>query len=263
MKLSSLLRVSYRAPVALFLTLYLHYSGIRIPQWFHRGPEQRYHNQTISDWGRLLAKVMGVRIHLKNELPVEMGDIIVANHMGFLDVLVLLTFFPAVFIIKDEMRRVPFFGQCLVHQGHVFVKRQDATSRRAAGHGLVQVLERGDRIIVFPEGQASPGAQRLPFKPFSFVAAQRLNKKMQACIIDYLPDREALKWDIKRRMLPQLIELIGRKRTDVSIEFLPPEEVVGEPGDMAKRYKDEIQARLEEHDRQRASATSSGGSTTA
>lgn len=252
MKLSSLLRATYRAPIALGLTIYLHYTGIRIPQWFHRGPQKRYHNPTISRWGKLLAQVMGVRIHKVNEQPGEMGDIIVANHMGFLDVLVLLTFFPAVFIIKHEMRRVPFFGKCLEDQGHVFVQRGDATSRRAAGHGLLHVLERGDRIIVFPEGQASPGAARLPFKPFSFVAAQRLDKKLQACVIDYLPDREALKWDIKRSMLPQLIELAGRKHTDVSIEFFPPEPVTGDPGGMAARYKDVIQARLEEHDRQRS-----------
>jgi 1-acyl-sn-glycerol-3-phosphate acyltransferase len=201
---------------------------------------------------------MGVRIHKVNEQPMEMGDVVVANHMGFLDVLVLLTFFPSVFIIKHEMRKVPFFGKCLEHQGHVFVKRGDSTSRRAAGQGLVHVLERGDRIIVFPEGQASPGAARLPFKPFSFVAASRLGKTVQGCVIDYLPDRDALKWDNRRAMLPQLIELAGRKHTDVSIEFFPPEGVTGDPAEMAERYKDTIQARLEEHDLQRAELPGGG-----
>jgi hypothetical protein len=31
-----------------------------------------------------------------------------------------------------------------------------------------------------------------------------------ACVIDYLPDRRMLEWDINRRILPQLVDLFGR-----------------------------------------------------
>ncbi len=238
-----------RAPIALVWTLLVHYFGIRIPQLFRPG---RY-SKAIGLWGRGLAFIMGVRLHKRNDRSGPMGDIIIANHMGFLDVPVLLAFFPSVFIIKMEMRRVFYFGKALEHQGHVFVERDKIKSRHAAREGLMTVLDDDDRIIVFPEGRASPGAERRPFKPFSFAAAQRKDKLVEACVIDYLPDRKMLEWDIKRPMIPQLVELFGRRRTDISVEFFPAEKV-DNARETAKRYHDLIQGRLEFYDQERAAA---------
>lgn len=236
-------RLAIRIPLALVWTLALHFFGIRLPQLFRPG---RY-TKTIGFWGWGLAGIMGVRVHKVNERSGPMGDIIIANHMGFLDVPILLSFFPSVFIIKMEMRRVFFFGKALEHQGHVFVQRDKLQSRHDARDGLLRVLKDNDRIIIFPEGRASPGAKRLPYKPFSFAAAMRNEKRVEACLIDYLPDRKMLEWDTKRGMIPQLVELFGRRRIDVSVEFFPAEKVT-DAREMAEKYHDMMQAKLEEHD---------------
>jgi 1-acyl-sn-glycerol-3-phosphate acyltransferase len=109
--------------------------------------------------------------------------------------------------------------------------------------GVQRVLEEGDRIIVFPEGRASPGAERRPFKPFCFFEAARQGKRVQACVIDYPPDRSAVAWDTSRPMLPQLVEIIGRPRTEISVEFLPAEHI-DDPEDAARRYHDLIEGKL-------------------
>jgi len=179
-----------------------------------------------------------------------MGDVIIANHMGFLDVPVLLSLFPSVFIIKMEIRRVPHFGKALEREGHVFVERGSEASRRSAREGVQKVLENNDRIIVFPEGRASPGAERRPFKPFCFFEAARQGKRVEMCVIDYLPDRQVLKWDVKRGMLPQLIELIGRRRTHVSVEFFPSE-VPKDAEAIAQRYHDIAEGKLKSYDEER------------
>ena len=247
MNILNYIRVLFRAPTALVWTLLVHYFGIRIPQLFT--PGKRY-PRSIGLWGKGLAYIMGVRVHKRNERSGPMGDIIIANHMGFLDIPILLSFFPAVFIIKMEMRRVFYFGRALEKQGHVFVDRKSLKSRHAARDGLIKVLKEGDRIIVFPEGRASPGAERLPFKPFSFAAAKRAGLRVEACVIDYLPNRKMLEWDINRGMIPQLVELLGRRRTHVSIEFFPAE-YVEEPREMAERYHGFIQGCLESYDEER------------
>ncbi|MCP4197007.1 MAG: 1-acyl-sn-glycerol-3-phosphate acyltransferase, partial [Proteobacteria bacterium] len=165
---------------------------------------------------------------------------------------------PAVFIIKAEMTRAFFFGKALLKQGHVFVERGSAASRRRASEGLMQVLKDGDRIIVFPEGGASPKAKRPPFRPFSFAAVQQLDKRIQCCAIDYLPDRSMLEWDVKKSTFGQLAQLLGRPRIEVSLEFFPAEKVE-DPRQMAKDYHALIQGRLEAHDQEReAGATVSG-----
>ena len=254
MKIFNYLRLGYRIPLALAWTLLLHWF-IRARQLFHPG---RRYTGTIGTWGAGLARIMGVVLHRRNERSGPMGDLIVSNHMGFLDVPVLLSVFPSVFMIKMSMRKVFYFGKALEDQGHVFVARASKTSRGQAREGLLKVLKDGDRIIVFPEGRASPGAERLPFKPFSFKAAASTGCLMEACVIDYLPDREMLKWDIKRGMVPQLVELFGRRRTDISVEFFPAEKIEGDPGEAAQRYQELIQGRLNGYDQEKQGAGGPG-----
>lgn len=247
---NEILRVALRAPVALTWTNALHWGGIMSRRPFK--PKGWRSCRVIGKWGQGLAYIMGVRFHERNRREWdEMGDMIIANHMGFLDIPVLLTYFPAVFVIKMEMRRVFYFGRALADEGHVFVDRGDRKSHSAASKGVASVLEDGDRIIIFPEGRASPGAERRPFKVGSFAQAQKLDKTIEACVIDYLPDRKHLEWDANRPMFPQLLKLFGRKRTDISVEFFPPEKVVGDPAEVAKKWHDIIQGKLEQYDAER------------
>lgn len=234
-------------PLAGLWTLFMHFVVIRTQQLFH--PRKRCLS-ALQIWGAGFAWIMGVRIHKVNRRPEPMGDLIISNHMGFLDIPVLLASFPAVFVIKIELGQLPFFGKCLVKQEHIFVKRDDDKSRQAAGKGILKALREGARVIVFPEGGGSPGAKRPPFYPGSLAVAQRLRKTVQACIIDYLPDRRMLEWDVSRKILPQVVDLFGRFRTHISIEYLAAE-TVEDAKAAAQRYHDIVESRLLEHDEQR------------
>lgn len=240
--------VIIRGLIVLVATLLIHWFLIRLPQLLHR-PWKRY-TKPIGLWGKMLAFMMGVRVHRRNERSGPMGDLIVSNHMGFLDIPVILSIFPAVFVIKIEMRRVFYFGGALVNQGHLFVDRADKKSMRRIGVELIKVMRDGDRIVVFPEGRACPTAERLPFKPGSFAAAKRAEKTVELCVLDYLPDRRQLEWDVNRSTFVQLVELFGRLRTDIAVEFFPPE-TVDDPERMAERYRAIVVERLEANDRAR------------
>jgi 1-acyl-sn-glycerol-3-phosphate acyltransferase len=247
MRIFKYILLALRALVALLWTLLIHYSLVRSRQLFN--PGKRYLG-ALSIWGSGLARIMGIRVHVRNERSGPMGDVIVANHMGFLDVPVLLRFFPSVFIIKMEMRKVLYFGGCLAKQGHLFVERGDKRSHRKAGLELMKALKDGARVIVFPEGRASPGADRLPFQKGSFSVAKRLGKRVELCVIDYLPDRRMLEWDVNRPMRPQLVDLFGRPRIDMSVEFFPAE-LVDDPEEFANRCRDTVESRLKAYDAER------------
>jgi 1-acyl-sn-glycerol-3-phosphate acyltransferase len=251
MKPLNLLRVLFRAPIGLLWTITVHFGWIRVVQLFRPGKRCL---KAISVWARGLSFIMGIRLHKINECSEPMGDVIVSNHMGFLDVPVIASCFPAVFIIKIEMSRVFFFGKPLIDAGMVFVDRSSVESRRQARVGLTQVLKDGDRIIVFPEGRASPGAERLPFLPGSFAAVKELDKRIQSCVIDYLPDRKMYAWDADKPMFGQLVDLFGRRRIDISIQFFRAVKVEN-PRQMAKDFRACIQGRLEENDRNREAAS--------
>ena len=248
--IGELLRVALRAPAALIWTLAVHWLA-RLRQLVLRGEwRDRNYQDLIGVWGRGLAWIMGVRVVRRNERSGPMGDLIIANHMGFLDVPVLLCTYPSVFIMTMQFRRFFYFGKALSRQGHVFVERRSAESRRQARDGVRRVLERGERIIVFPEGGSSPGAERRPFKPFCFHEVARQGKRLEACVIDYLPDRSMLRWDSSKALLPQVMKLLGRRRTEVSVEFLPSE-VITDPDEAVQRYHDLMEGRLRAYDAER------------
>jgi 1-acyl-sn-glycerol-3-phosphate acyltransferase len=250
-----LTRVAVRVPAALGWTLALHYSA-RFRQIVIGGKwRDRNFQDLIGVWGTGLAWIMGIRIVKRNERTGPMGDMIIANHLGMLDIPSLLCAYPAVFMISKEYSRFFYIGRLLTQHGHVFVERGSAESRRSAREGLRRVLERGERIIVFPEGRSSPGAERLPFKPFSFHEAARQGKLVEACVIDYLPDRSLVKWDNKQPILPQFLKLLGRRRTQVSLEFFPAERIE-DPEEAIQRYHDLMEGRLKAYDAERQSSSS-------
>lgn len=224
---------------------------MRCGQILHLGGlHQKRPGYLIGLWGKGLTWIMGIKIHPVNERQGPLGDIVVSNHLGFLDVPVLLSFFPAVFIIKAELGRLPFSGRALRHQRHIFVERERNASRQNARLALSDALSKGDRVIIFPEGRGSPGAARLPFKPYSFVAAKRLNKTVEVVALDYLPDRRLLAWNIEKPMFPQFAALVGRPRTHVSIEFLSVK-VPDDPIAEAAYFKNLIEEKLKANDRKR------------
>ena len=102
----SLLRVLWRAPMALAWTLACHWTFLWRRFLFPKRWGDAYGTDIIGRWGTGLGWIMGMEIVERNQRSGPMGDIVIANHMGFLDVPLLLAKFPAVFIIKGEMRKV-------------------------------------------------------------------------------------------------------------------------------------------------------------
>lgn len=248
MNIFKFVRLTFRVIAILLWTLFVHNFFVDIPRLFSNRKRWPY---PVHLWAKGLAWLMGIKIHRKNEMPFPMGDVVISNHMGFLDVPIMASIFPAVFMIKAEAKNVFYFGGALSRHGHFFVDREDKTSLRKAAAALLKFSNDFCRIIIFPEGKATSGAERLPFKPGAFAMAKKLDKTVQPCVIDYLPDRQLHKWDVTKKTIPQLMELFGKRRIDVSIEFFPCEKVEGDIKDYAKKWHDIMEKRLKQNDSER------------
>lgn len=240
-------RLIFRGVAILLWTLLIHNLFVDIPRLVSK---KRRFPWAVHIWGKGLAWLMGIRIHRINEMPGEPGNVIISNHLGFIDVPILSSVFVAVYMIKAEVKKAFYFGPALARGGHFFVEREKATSLRQAAKALLTFKKDFCDIIIFPEGKASPDAKRLPFKIGAFATAKKLNKKIQPCVIDYLPDRQLHKWDVKKKMLPQLMDLFGKRKIDVSIEFFPPE-YVDDPRESAEKWHHIMEEKLKEYDRER------------
>lgn len=121
---------------------------------------------------RAVLLCMGVRLTLHGTISKDRPLLLVANHVSWLDIVVLGAVAPLSFVAKSEMRSWPIFGQLAMLQRTVFVERDE---RRRAG---IQAGEIADRMtareimVLFPEGTTSDGMGLLPFKTPLFEAAK-------------------------------------------------------------------------------------------
>ena len=126
-------------------------------------------------WSRLLAFISGVPVkvqgleNLKKDEPV----VIVSNHQGAADILILLAYLPVYFrfIIKKELFKVPFFGWYLKKAGYISVDRGVGEKAHRMFSEAQEALRSGDSILIFPEGTRSRDGKLQPFKRGSLLLA--------------------------------------------------------------------------------------------
>jgi len=80
---------------------------------------------------RILLFVIGVKVTLPKDIAIS-NAIIVSNHWGYLDSLLLMAFFPGMVISNVDVKQMPFVGRIMTMMGFVFVNRQKPFSLRAA-----------------------------------------------------------------------------------------------------------------------------------
>lgn len=119
---------------------------------------------------RALLWVVGVRVHGKNFDHIGPG-LVMANHRSYLDVLFVPTLKPARIVAKIEVRSWPLIGWAARALGTIWVKRENKNSRMAAREAIIQAVQDGNTVIVFPEGTSWEGPQMLPLKPAMFYEA--------------------------------------------------------------------------------------------
>jgi lyso-ornithine lipid O-acyltransferase len=107
-------------------------------------------------------KVIGVQIESRG--PAAQGAVIVANHLSYLDILVMAALTPVVFVSKKEVRHWPIFGWFAEKAGTRFIDRNKRGDVMRISEEIGPVMAAGLTIVIFLEGTTTDGAGVLPFK---------------------------------------------------------------------------------------------------
>jgi 1-acyl-sn-glycerol-3-phosphate acyltransferase len=112
----------------------------------------------------IVIRLIGIRVHVRGAPARERPLLLVSNHASWLDIPILTSVLPVIFIAKSEIARWPLFGLFAKLQRSVFVdrSRRQATgdvNREIAGH-----LTDGDPVVLFGEGTAGDGNRVMPFR---------------------------------------------------------------------------------------------------
>jgi 1-acyl-sn-glycerol-3-phosphate acyltransferase len=118
--------------------------------------------QWMQLWSHRFLRALRVQVqHLGN--PPTQG-ILVANHLSYIDVLVLGSIRPFVFLSKAEVRSWPLIGLVTRFAGTLYIKRDQKSEVVRLGGELAPVVEAGMVVVLFLEGTSSDGQTVLPFR---------------------------------------------------------------------------------------------------
>ena len=116
--------------------------------------------KVINYWSKILLSLVRLRVicrGAKNELPAY-PFIVVANHISWLDIFVLLSVLPVSFIAKIEIKNWFVLGNLVEMAGTIFIDRNRRKSIREVAKKIAQKsLDHKKSYAFFPEGKTSPG----------------------------------------------------------------------------------------------------------
>lgn len=182
---------------------------------------------------RLLLRIIGVRFLVKGAPSLSRPLLLVSNHTSYLDVLLLGAVLPVRFTPKSDIAKWPVVGAICRMIGCVFIDRK-ATRTTDNQEKLVEALEQGACVSLFPEGTTNDGKRVLPFRSSYFSLAERTFTgralAVQPAVIRYtringMPvghaDKPLIAWYGDMDLVPHAAALLKLGVIDAEIEFLP------------------------------------------
>ncbi|WP_234387645.1 lysophospholipid acyltransferase family protein [Sphingomonas sp. STIS6.2] len=122
--------------------------------------------------------------------------VFVANHLSWIDILLLSGATGTAFIAKAELRGVPLVGWLCTLNATIFVSRADRMAVTAQIAQIRDTLARDWPVTLFPEGTTGDGVTLLPFKAALLAALDPPppGVRVQPVRIDYGPATPELAW---------------------------------------------------------------------
>ena len=139
-------------------------------------------------WCQQTLQALGVQLQAQRPAVTDStqgGQLLVANHISWLDVLVLNAYCPTDFVAKAEVQYWPVLGCLAKRNGTLFLPRHSPSQAQAMTELVAARLQAGHSVLVFPEGSTSPGAGVLPFYPALFQAAVDAACPVQPLALSY------------------------------------------------------------------------------
>jgi len=195
----------------------------RIPSFYHR----------------MVCAILGVRIRVHGRRMHEHPLLIVANHSSWLDIPVITSVAPVVFVAKKEIASWPLFGTLAKLQRSVFVDRARRQKTGDVNAEIARRLAEGDPVVLFGEGMASDGNRVLAFRSALIGSARDALAEaehtgrvwIQPLSVAYtrlqgLPierrDRPRVSWYGHRPLPPHLMGVARRGAIDVTVTWGEP-----------------------------------------
>ncbi|GAC1573548.1 MAG: hypothetical protein NVS3B5_03210 [Sphingomicrobium sp.] len=196
------------------------------------------------------ARICGARVRSLGA-PLAPHSLIIANHISWLDILVLASATGTRFVSKAEVRAHPQLRWLADQNDTLYIERQDRRAVHAQANEVAEALKDDRPLALFPEGTTGDGETLLPFRPalLAAVAPAPPGTSVRPVAIDYGAMRRMLGWTDGESGKANVLRLLGRRGSFPVIirllDALPPGE---DRKSMARAASNAIAAALASND---------------
>lgn len=190
--------------------------GCRIPTWI------------VVTMTRLFNRICNVHVYCRNpERLYQHNGLIFANHVSYLEPILLFSVTPVRFLAAVEVRSKPGIGTLASSLDTVYVKREDRESRGKARIQIANALAQRPYppLVLFPEGRLGPGDQLNPFRYGAFAIAVEKEIPFLPCAIRYSRLDLAVWYGGSGEMMVSAFWRLARFPGPFKVELIPLEPI--------------------------------------
>jgi len=222
------LRYAYRVPFVLWhLFIHLPVVIVLINRWTARirlpGGE-RFDHRVIRWWQGGLMWTFGIRIRKIGDL-VPGGVLYVANHVSWIDIVVMHSQRVMGFVAKREIERWPLVGWLASRGETLYHQRGDQESLGEVAREMAARLRAGRAVGVFPEGRTRDGREVGPFHARILMAAVDADAPVQPVALRYGEQgaaQQRVAYGARESFMANLVRVLGEPGCTADVVFLAP-----------------------------------------
>jgi 1-acyl-sn-glycerol-3-phosphate acyltransferase len=209
----------------------------------------RWRHLIVRNWARGFGWVVGMRTRVIGTPP-RAPFFLVSNHLGYADIILLLSQLDGVFIAKREMRSWPVLGQMAHTFGSIWVNREVRRDAVRVIDMIDEAVARGDGVVLFAEGTTSAGDGLLPMRPALFDWAAREQFPVHYAALSYrtpsdtIPAHLSVCWWGEMRFGPHAWDLCRMRGFEATVEFGSEPLLAPTRGELARLIQQAISERF-------------------
>ena len=197
--------------------------------WTRDLVRRRHHyTKTVSFFCRWALGFMNFRIRTINAPPPDQSFLLVGNHLGMLDILVLASCHPSLFITSVDMRETPGLGFLTEMGGCLYVERRNRHKILSEIGEIREALKQKFSVTLYPEGTSTNGERVLPFKKSLLTSVAGTGIPILPVVINYRKVngepmshkwRDYVCWYGDQTFISALLRIFSVQSVDVDLEF--------------------------------------------
>ena len=229
--------------VVRFLIFVVYTSLIVLEIWLRNllwGEDIRRSMRVRRRWARNLLQGVGLRVKTEGVVP-NFPCLIVSNHRSYLDPILMLRDVYGYPVAKAELANWPVIGKGAKMAGILYLKRESAGSRSGTLRQMLEKIEAGFSVIIFPEGTTSALPGTLPFKKGGFKLAAQARIPVVPIALIFADERDY--WVGKDSFLSHARRRFGEREIEVRLCY-GPKFYSDNPDDLLSKSQNWIDAKL-------------------